>query len=711
MSTDATTTELSASVKRYAIYLMVMAGLGGLLYGIDVGVIAAALPYIEKTSTYTPQEISLVVAAVLAGSVLSSLFAGMLAEWLGRKKVIILSALLFTLSIPVICFSAGSFAMLMGGRILQGASAGLVGVVVPMYLAECLDANSRGKGTGMFQFMLTVGLVFAALIGLVTTMWVGAADDVMVTDTAKTVAWQVIFWCSAIPGVILFFGAFKLKESPRWLYRNGREDEALLALSANNGEEAAREILAEMKASDAKEAAEKAAMAEAAKGDSLLQRKYVIPFILAVVVLACTQATGINSVLNYSVKIFQQAGLEGETANYADLAIKIVNMLMTVVAVTLVDKKGRTFLLKMGTLGIIVGLAGVGAMFLMVENDRVSVTEYVQQQVNAQVKGDKTQPAAQLAVSIEDVVKNAAKEDPSIMQDGKVLDGVQLIVTYSQGGSDNQVVAEYFDRAAELKKLEGVMVKGKDGAEQALLSLFEDKALAPESVDVAQAKEKFMKAQTAAPTEDELSLSDKLRKGELTLVDETKKDEVVTILQKLEKNSDRVIIEPDFAAEPNFVDKCLFWVDYPELGTLKEITITRAEVGMKPNSVTGWAVTGFFVVFIAFYAAGPGVCVWLALSELMPNRIRANGMAIALLINQGVSTTIAGTFLPWVGSSGYSTVFFWLAGFTVIYFITAAFFMPETKGRTLEEIEQYFTTGKMPSDKKEEEAGEEEAKA
>lgn len=163
MSTDTTKTELPASVRSYATYLMVMAGLGGLLYGIDVGVIAAAVPYIEKTSSYTPQEISIVVAAVLFGSVLSSLFAGMLAEWLGRKKVIILSAFLFTLSIPVICFSDGSFAMLMGGRILQGASAGLVGVVVPMYLAECLDANSRGKGTGMFQLLLTVGLVFAAV--------------------------------------------------------------------------------------------------------------------------------------------------------------------------------------------------------------------------------------------------------------------------------------------------------------------------------------------------------------------------------------------------------------------------------------------------------------------------------------------------------------------------------------------------------------------
>ncbi len=675
-----------------------MAGLGGLLYGIDVGVIAAALPYIEETSTYTPQEISLVVAAVLAGSVLSSLFAGMLAEWLGRKKVIIISALLFTLSIPVICFSGGVFGLLMAGRILQGASAGLVGVVVPMYLAECLDADSRGKGTGMFQFMLTVGLVFAALIGLITTMCVGAATDVMVADTDKIIAWQVIFWCSAIPGIILFFGAFKLKESPRWLYRNGREDEALLALAANNGEEAAKEILDEMKAADAKEAADKAAMAEAAKGDTLFQRKYVIPFLLAVVVLACTQATGINSVLNYSVKIFQQAGLEGETANYADLAIKIVNMLMTIVAVTLVDKKGRTFLLKMGTLGIIVGLAGVGSMFLMVENNRVDVTPYVTKQINKQLTAANEQ-GAQLAVSIEDVVKNAAADNAELVKDGKVLDGVQLIVTYNQG-SDNQVVAEYYDRAAELKKLEGVQVK--DAAGNVTPLVYEDKALDAGSVDLGKAKEAFLKSQTSAGEEKTLSLSDKLRKGELTLVDESKKDDIIATIQKLEKNSDRVIISPDFAAEPNFIDNICFWQDKPEVGTLKEVKIARAEVGMKPSPITGWAVTGFFVVFIAFYAAGPGVCVWLALSELMPNRIRANGMAIALLINQTVSTTIAGTFLPWVGSAGYSGVFFWLAGFTVIYFITAAFFMPETKGRTLEEIEQYFTTGKMPKKKDEE---------
>lgn len=682
MSTNATEPAVADSVKRYARYLMVMAGLGGLLYGIDVGVIAAAVPYIEYTSTYTLQQISVVVAAVLFGSVLSSLFAGMLAEWLGRKKVIILSALLFTLSIPVICFSGNTFELLMGGRILQGASAGLVGVVVPMYLAECLDANSRGKGTGMFQFLLTVGLVFAAVIGLVTTKVVGSATDVTIPDADKVMAWQTIFWCSAVPGLILFFGAFRLKESPRWLYKRGRENEALIALAANNGEAAAKEILEEMKAADAAAEQEKAAIAQAAVGDSLLQRKYVIPFVLAVIVLACTQATGINSVLNYSVKVFQQAGLEGESANWADFAIKVVNMLMTIVAVSLVDKKGRTFLLKMGTLGIIAGLAGVGAMFLSVENKRVDVTEYVR----AQVQSYENTPAY-VKVSVADAVKTVSNEHPEFMQGESVTPGMQLIVTYKQGDSSNQMVSEHFDRAPKME------IVNKAGLS------YEDGAMAPVDVAAQQATFKETLNQKEKSKEKCYQLSDKVRADQVALPEGTEKDAVVAALLQLESNSDRVLISPSFAPKPTFLDHLCFWQTNPEPGTLEPLTITRAEVGMKPTAVTGWFVTIFFVVFIAFYAAGPGVCVWLALSELMPTRIRANGMAIALLINQAVSTTIAGTFLPWVGACGYSSVFFTLAGFTVIYFITAAFFLPETKGRTLEEIEQYFTTGKMPAPK------------
>ncbi len=147
-----------------------------LLYGVDVGVIAAALPYIEQTAGFNPSQLSQVVAAVLFGSVLSSLFAGYLADKLGRKALITVAAALFTVSIPVICLSQEVFGIMLLGRILQGASAGIVGVVVPLYLAECLSAESRGKGTGMFQFLLTVGLVFAAVVGLLAASYVGGVE-------------------------------------------------------------------------------------------------------------------------------------------------------------------------------------------------------------------------------------------------------------------------------------------------------------------------------------------------------------------------------------------------------------------------------------------------------------------------------------------------------------------------------------------------------
>ena len=131
----------------YNRFLLLVAGLGGLLYGVDVGIIAGALPYLEATSKLNAGQLSIVVAAVLLGSVISTLFAGLLADWMGRKWLMILSGLMFVVSIPVIALAQG-YSPLVLGRLLQGISAGLIGVVVPLYLAECLSAANRGKGTG-----------------------------------------------------------------------------------------------------------------------------------------------------------------------------------------------------------------------------------------------------------------------------------------------------------------------------------------------------------------------------------------------------------------------------------------------------------------------------------------------------------------------------------------------------------------------------------
>src|ERR1022692_3836681 len=228
--------ERAATVARdeksgYNRFLLLVAGLGGLLYGVDVGIIAGALPYLEATSRLNAGQLSIVVAAVLLGSVISTLFAGTLADWMGRKLLMTLSGVLFVLSIPVIALSHG-YEPLVLGRLLQGISAGLIGVVVPLYLAECLSASSRGKGTGIFQWLLTAGIVVAALVGIDCSYRVEAvaqAGNAAALFSFKNQAWRRIFWVSRPPGGLFVVGSLLVSESPRWLYRRGNSAGALAA--------------------------------------------------------------------------------------------------------------------------------------------------------------------------------------------------------------------------------------------------------------------------------------------------------------------------------------------------------------------------------------------------------------------------------------------------------------------------------------------------
>jgi MFS family permease len=148
----------------YRCFLMSIAGLGGLLYGIDIGIISAALLYLGKTAHLTVAQTSAIMAAVLAGSMLGSLIAGILADLAGRKKMMSISGFLFVSSVLLIVMSHG-FMILFCGRLLQGLSGGVIAVVVPLFLAETLSAETRGQGSAVFQFMLTFGIVLAAVIG------------------------------------------------------------------------------------------------------------------------------------------------------------------------------------------------------------------------------------------------------------------------------------------------------------------------------------------------------------------------------------------------------------------------------------------------------------------------------------------------------------------------------------------------------------------
>jgi MFS transporter, SP family, solute carrier family 2 (myo-inositol transporter), member 13 len=579
----------------YNRFLLLVAGLGGLLYGVDVGIIAGALPYLEATSGLNAGQLSIVVAAVLLGSVISTLFAGVLADWMGRKPLMILSGLLFVCSIPIIALSSG-YESLVLGRLLQGISAGLIGVVVPLYLAECLSASTRGKGTGIFQWLLTLGIVTAAIVGMYFSFRV--EDVARLGDAAKlfafkNTAWRSIFWVSLPPGVLFVIGGFMVSESPRWLFQRGNKDAAHAALLRSRSSEQANIELAEM---------EQAAITEKAQGqgsaagvrESLLRRKYVIPFVLACVILACNQATGVNSIIGYNTNILLQSGLSDVQAHWGYVLFTIVNFLMTIGGVLLVDRKGRKFLLSVGSAGIIASLLCTGLLFRRTETLRVDSRDAVQSMVDADQK-----------ITLRYDGKTADALLGASGEAGRAVGGrpTSLVVIYSYGG--------------------------------------------------------FRAATKVARSDDSGAIP-------------------IEITRESAVPANKVVA---FFSNP-FSD-----LDAARRAPLR---IDNALITPVPSPHNGWLVAISLFVFMAFFAIGPGVCVWLALSELMPTRIRSNGMSIALLINQAVSTTIAAIFLPTVGKYGYSTMFFGFAACTVIYFITAAVFLPETKGKTLEEIEAHF---------------------
>jgi len=582
----------SAAIRRYNAYLLLVAGLGGLLYGVDVGIIGGAVPYLEATSKLTAAELSVIVAAVLLGSVFSTLFAGLLADWMGRKPLMILSGLTFVLSIPAIALSEG-YGQLFFGRLLQGISGGLIGVVVPLYLAECLAASNRGKGTAIFQWMLTLGIVAAALVGIYYSYRVEAvtkAADAAAVLAFKNQAWRRIFWVSLPPGALFVLGSLFVTESPRWLFRRGATIRAHTALLRSRSlKQAALEI--EEMAANAH--ATGAALGEKVK-DSLLQRKYVIPFLLACVILACNTATGVNSLIGYNTSILLQSGLSDLNAHWGYVIFTGMNFLMTAVGMALVDRKGRRFLFVLGTSGIIVALIAVGTLFLRTEKFGVEARDAVQHMVR---------PDQQLTLHFDQA------------------EAGRLLATLGYTGNEIR----------------------SDRASLAIIYSYGDFTAATS----------FVRSDDAAALPIEISRA--------TCVPSNK-------IEALFKNP--------------FANL--------EAARTAPLKIEKALIGQVPEASHGRLVALGLYMFIAFYALGPGVCVWLALSELMPTRIRSNGMSIALVLNQLVSTTLAAVFLPFVSKHGYSSMFFLFASFTVVYFLVTAFLLPETKGKTLEEIEAHF---------------------
>jgi len=312
---------------------------GGLLFGLNMAGISGAVDMIKGQFSLTDSGLGTVAALLTFGCLVGALFTGTFTEKFGRKNVMITTAVLYIVS-ALGCALAESATMLIVFRILSGLAVGGTSVVAPMYISEIAPAHNRGRLVSFNQFAITIGIVLAYIFDY---LLMGLGDN----------SWRYMLAVPGLFGVVyLIFLVVKFPESPRWLLAHGKKDAAIKVLTSIGGQTLVTTELPEMeKALLAEQKKEKMSFGELFRGKT---GKIVL---IGTLIAALQQITGINAVIMFSPEIFKAAGsAQGDSVMQA-MVVGLVNFLMTIVALWLVDKKGRKTLLLWGAVGMIISLA------------------------------------------------------------------------------------------------------------------------------------------------------------------------------------------------------------------------------------------------------------------------------------------------------------------------------------------------------------------
>lgn len=327
------------SNNKYLYWITFVAINGGLLFGLNMAGISGAVDMIKGQFSLTDSGLGTVAALLTFGCLIGALFTGSFTEKYGRKKVMITTAVLYIIS-ALGCALAESATMLTIFRVLSGLAVGGTSVVAPMYISEIAPAKNRGRLVSFNQFAITIGIVLAYIFDY---LLIGFGDN----------AWRYMLLVPAVFGVFfLIFLLTKFPESPRWLLAHGRKDEAIKVLTNIGGSAVVSEELPQMESTLlAEQKKEKMSVGELFKGKT---GKLVL---IGTLIAALQQITGINAVIMFAPDIFQAAGsAKGDSVMQA-MIVGLVNFLMTIVALWLVDKRGRKTLLLWGAVGMIISLA------------------------------------------------------------------------------------------------------------------------------------------------------------------------------------------------------------------------------------------------------------------------------------------------------------------------------------------------------------------
>ncbi len=328
--------------------IAIIAATGGLLFGFDTGVISGAIPFFQKDFGIDNGMVEQITSAGVLGAILGALFCGKLTDRLGRRKVILASAVIFAVGAVWSGIAADAWNLVLA-RLFLGVAIGVSSFAVPLYIAEISPTKVRGTLVSMFQLMVTIGVLVSYL------------SDLYFADESDMTCWRPMFYVGVIPACILLIGMFFMPETPRWLMSQGRHDESIRILNRIEGEAQAKISFRQMQEEIKRSEAEKSGWRE------LLQPWLRTPLIICIGIMFFQQFVGINTVIYYSPKIFLMAGFDGTVAAiWASVGVGLVNVIFTVVSVYFVDRLGRRKLYFIGLSGIVVSLLLLGLCFVYV---------------------------------------------------------------------------------------------------------------------------------------------------------------------------------------------------------------------------------------------------------------------------------------------------------------------------------------------------------
>jgi sugar porter (SP) family MFS transporter len=340
--------------KSYLIGCALVAALGGLLFGFDTAVISGAEQTLEEI--YQPASglseraatfwHGFLVASALIGTVIGSIAVGKPADWLGRRSVMFLLAILYFVSAvgSALAWDWYSFVIF---RFLGGLGVGGASVVSPMYIAEISPAHVRGRLVALAQFNIVLGILLAFFSNFI----IGSLN-------LGEIEWRWMFGVEALPAAVFFLLLILTPRSPRWLLAKGREEEARQVLQRvgtdAEGETVDAEIL------DIKESLD---LERHNLREPFFQRKYMTPIMLAIAIAAFNQLSGINAILYYSTRIFESAGFGQSASLLNSVGLGAMNLVFTMAALSVIDHFGRRKLMLVGSIGYIVSLGATAAAF------------------------------------------------------------------------------------------------------------------------------------------------------------------------------------------------------------------------------------------------------------------------------------------------------------------------------------------------------------